>query len=188
MVRIRTLSNPSLVWAGIALTLSACGGEVTSGSDGDNRSQVRSIAAAVPAASVPRAAPPAATIEPITDALHFDLDCDLHGRVISDSHPEVFRGTYPANVLAWHYRSHDIVDLQTMQICDPVSCERYGPHPIVRVTLDRIVLEDRPGITAHIRRRDGRYEERMEDLGQVSVTTGRCTRVRFSGFPPRQAE
>lgn len=187
MVCTRT-SLSSLACAGIALTLSGCGSEGPGGRDGDDRMQARPIAAVARAAEVPKAAPVAATVAPATDALHFDLDCDLHGRVISDSNPRMFRGTYPANVQAWHYRSHDIVDLQTMQICDPVSCERYGPHPIVRVTPGLIVLEDRPGVSVHIRRRDWRYEQRMEDLGEVSVTTGRCTRARFSGFPPRRAE
>jgi len=186
MVRTRASLN-LLACAGLALALSACGSEASGAGDSGNRSKAGPIAAATAATPVPRAASSPATGTSATDALHFDLYCDLHGRVISDSNPHMFRGTYPANVRSWRWRSHDIVDLQTMQMCDPVGCARYGPHPIVRVTPDLIVVEDRLGVSAHIRRRDLRYEQRMEDLGEVSVTAGRCTRASFSGFPPRQA-
>jgi hypothetical protein len=130
---------------------------------------------------------PAAAPVPPTDALHFDLECDLHGRVIADAHPEMFRGTYPANETSWRYDPHMIVDLQSMRTCEFNTCAEYGPHPIVRVTPDLIVFDDRPGITESVRRRDGRYAQRMEDIGEVSVTRGRCFKTRFSGFPAAAA-
>ena len=130
---------------------------------------------------------PAAAPVPATDALHFDLECDLHGRVVSDAHPEMFRGTYPANVTAWRDHPHMIVDLQTMRVCDESTCAQYGPHPIVRLTPELIVLDDREGSSEQIRRRDGQYEQRMEDMGEITVTRGHCVTGRFSGFPTREA-
>jgi hypothetical protein len=127
----------------------------------------------------------AAAPVPATDAQHFDLDCNLHGRVISDAHPEMFRGTYPANVQSWRYHDHIILDLRTMRACDPSTCARYGPYPIVRLAPDLIVLDDREGSSIQIGRRNGRYEQRMEDMGEVSVTTGHCVAARNSGIPPR---
>lgn len=133
----------------------------------------------------PQPRTPAPPVPP-TDALHFDLDCNLHGRVVSNSHPEIFRGTYPANVQSWRYHDHIILDLQAMRACDPSACAQYGSYPIVRLTPDHIVLYDREDIGMQIGRRDGRYEQRMEDRGEVSVTRGRCVAGSYSGIPPRE--
>ena len=187
MVRSRASLIPIIVCAAMVLVLAACGGDASSVNGGDSRTLTNLIAAATPAAQIPTSAHSAATVEQVTDDLHFDLDCDLHGRVISDAHPEMFRGTYPANIRAWHYRTREIYDLQTMQTCNFNLCEQYGPSHIVRVTPDRITLLDEPGVSMSIRRRGWRYEQRMEDMGQVSVLTGSCTRVPFSGFPARRA-
>jgi hypothetical protein len=119
--------------------------------------------------------------------LHFDLHCELRGRIISNSNPEVVHGTYPANEPTWYDHPHFSVDLQAMQICDTSACEEYGPFPIVSVTPDRITLHDEPGLTTFIRRRDWQYEMRQDDMGRVSVTRGRCVPSRFSGFPERRA-
>jgi len=123
---------------------------------------------------------------PPTDALHFDLECRVHRRVTSD-HPAEIIGTYPAGVGDWRYSLRYTFDLQTRRVCDTSLCARYGPFPIVRLTPDLIVLDDRDGVTQQIRRRDGRYEQRMEDSDQLSVTRGRCVRASYSGFPPREA-
>ena len=139
------------------------------------------------AVASPRAAPAVPRAAPVTDALHFDLYCDLHGHMVSDAHPEISHGNYPADEPTWEHHSHYIVDLQAMQICDSSACETYGPFPIVGATADRITLDDRPGITIFILRRGWRYEQRQEEMGRVDVTRGRCTRASFSGFPPRQA-
>lgn len=181
MVHGRILLKLVLVCIGCALPLSGCAQEanrkLAAGNDQGRPGKLYYR---------PTVHPAAAPVPP-TDAQHFDLDCDLHGRVISDAHPEIFRGTYPANVTAWRDHSHMIVDLQTMRVCDESACARYGPHPIIRLTPDLIVLDDREGSSIQVRRRDGRYEQRMEDMGEVSVTRGHCVSGRYSGFPPREA-
>jgi hypothetical protein len=128
----------------------------------------------------------AAVTAPVSDAMHFDLDCDLHGRVVSWGDPEIVHGTYPANEARWHSRSHYIIDLQSMQFCEASVCAEYPLFRIVRVTPDRIVLDDRPGSSESIRRRDWYYEQRADE-DRISVTRGSCRRVAFSGFPIRAA-
>jgi len=161
--------------AGIVSALSAYAGKAASSSD---------------TAYLRRMDPPVARVaaQPahVSDALHFDLDCDVRGRVITDAHPEMFRGTYPANE-PWHDHPHYIVDLQALRICTVGECMSYEPHRILRVTPDRIVLHDEPGFAAYIRRQNLRYEQRTEDLGEVAVTRGTCVIAPFSGFPTRQA-
>jgi hypothetical protein len=173
-----------LTCAGAALILSACGSEAISYGSNDNRSQIGQL---VGVAAAPSAAPAAASVHPVSDPLHFDLLCDLHGRVVSDPHPEEYHGTWPAGMRVCHHSAHFIIDLQNMQICDWSMCDRYGPGPIVGATPDRIVLHDEPGATIMIRRLDLHYQQRWEEFDRVSVTNGRCIKARFSGFPPRHA-
>jgi hypothetical protein len=182
---VRTRASSFLVCAAMMFALAACGSDTVSGDGSDSRGHANLIAAASPPAQ--RVVADATPVQPVTDALHFDLDCDLHGRVISDAHPEMFRGTYPANIRTWHYRMRDIYDLQAMHTCNFNLCAQYGPRPIVRVTTDQITLLDEPGASMSIRRSDWRYEQRMEEMGQVSVTTGSCTKAPFSGFFARRA-
>jgi hypothetical protein len=78
-----------------------------------------------------------------------------------------------------------ILDLQAMLVCDASLCGDHPPWRIVRATADRIVLEEQPGLSIFIRRRDWRYRERQEDFIRVDVTTGQCVPGRFSGFPAR---
>jgi hypothetical protein len=108
--------------------------------------------------------------------------------VIRDAHPELSHGTYPANETSWHYTSHEIIDLERMQICGYTSCLYYPPHPIARLTPDHIILYERPGIVGRISRRTWRFEQRAEDMGRVSETTGQCRRGDFSGFPERHPD
>ena len=118
------------------------------------------------------------------DPLRFDLVCDLRGRVVADPQPS-YTGTYPANVRKWQHEAREIVDLETMKYCDPGICETFGPDPIVRVEADRIVFADQPGFTRFVRH-DGWFKSRLVDGKRVRVTTGRCRREPFSGFPAIQ--
>jgi hypothetical protein len=126
----------------------------------------------------------AAVPAPVSDALHFDLDCDLHGRVVSWGDLEIVHGTYPANEPTWNSHSRIIIDLQNMQTCDASLCAEYPLGRIARATPDRIVLYDQPGLSISIRRRDWHYEQR-QDEDRISITRGSCRRVAFSGFPIR---
>jgi hypothetical protein len=171
-----------LACAGLVPALESCGSEVVKGADGDHRSRVTSNTAATPfatakaAAAVPRAAP-------VTDALHFDLYCQVHGRIIAEGDPEAVHGTYPANVPAWDDHPHFTLDLHAMLVCEWGGCEGYGPSQIASATADRITLDNRPGLKIFIRRRDWHYEQRQEDMGRIAVTRGQCRRADFSGFP-----
>jgi hypothetical protein len=168
--------------AGIAAALTSCGGQAANGNGEDGRSQMRSNTTGATVA-VPKAAVPDPRPAPVTDSLHFDLDCELRGRFVSNSDPEVVHGTYDANKPTWRDHTHLIVDLQAMRICYASACEGHGPSPISSATADRITLNDAPDMTSFIRRRDWRFEERQDDMGRVSVVTGRCAPGRFSGFP-----
>lgn len=118
------------------------------------------------------------------DPLRFDLVCDIRGRVVADPQP-TYTGTHPANVRNWKLESREIVDLETMKFCAPVTCERYGPVPIARVDADRIVFADGPNFTWFVRH-DGWLKSRLVAGKRVSVRTGRCRREPFSGFPEIQ--
>ena len=172
--------------AGTFPALTSCGSPAAIQNDVGGRSQTSSVVTANPV-SRPHATVAVSSTAPATDSLHFDLYCQLHGRIVSEAHPELRNGTYPANVPSWDYELHEIVDLQTMQVCAPSVCEIHGPHRIARVTPERITIYDAPGVTISIRRRDLRYYQRQEDLGRISVTTGQCRKGEFSGFPPRSA-
>jgi hypothetical protein len=174
-----------LICVGLFPALTSCGNHDADWGGDDNQLQMSPNSAATPVAVSNAAAERAA---PVTDSLHFDLHCELHGRIVSDAHPELSHGTYPANELTWRDHPHYIVDLRTMQICDPGECQDYGPRRIVSATADRITVHDAPGLTIYIRRRDWRYEQRQEDMGRVSVTRGQCRRGAFSGFPPGPAQ
>lgn len=173
-----------LAGAGIVPALASCGSEGASPGDVDHASQMTASAVA-PATDTTREATPAvARAAPVTDALHFDLYCEVRGRIVSDPNPWEVHGTYPANEPTWRDHPHFMVDLQTMQICDSSACERYGPVRIVGATADRITIFDDPGLTIVIRRRDWHYDQRQEDMGRISVTRGQCVPARFSGFAP----
>jgi hypothetical protein len=163
--------------------LASCGGQTVNRAADDNRVQVSSRAAP-PAVVRPKAALAAPPTALSTDSLHFDLYCQLHGHVLSDPHPEEIIGTYPDNARTWRDADHLIVDLQAMQVCDSSACERHGPFQI-GATSDRITLQDVPGASIFISRRNWRYEQRQEEMGRVSVTRGQCRRASFSGFPTR---
>jgi len=175
-----------LTCAGTFPALTSCDGPAANRNDLGDRSQTSSVVTASPLAR-PHATVAVSRAAPATDSLHFDLYCELHGRIVSDAHLELANGTYPANVSSWDYDWHDIVDLQTMQICAAGQCEIHGPNRIARLTPERITIYDAPGVTISIRRRDLRYYQRQEDLGRVSVTRGRCRKGEFSGFPSRSA-
>lgn len=170
----------------IVPALASCGSETGEGGDSHDRSQIASNAAAIADAST-KAAPDIPRAAPVTDSLHFDLECDVQGRTVSDANPQLSHGTYPANVRTWRYHTHLIVDLEAMQACDASVCQDYGLFPIASATPDRITFYDQPGLTDVISRRNWRYEQRQESMGRVDVTRGQCTRAAFSGFPPRQA-
>ena len=133
----QTLLKLVLFCAGSALTLSSCAREA-------ERKLAVGADQGRPGKLLYRPQPqtPAPPVPP-TDARHFDLDCNLHGRIVSNTHPEIFRGTYPANLQSWRYHDHIILDLQAMRACDPSACAQYGSYPIVRLTPDHIVLYDR---------------------------------------------
>jgi hypothetical protein len=166
--------------AALLPALTSCGGQTLNRAK-DDATQVSSRASP-PTVVRPNASLPVEQTAPATDSMHFDLDCQLAGHVVSDPHPSETIGPYPANALAWHYRSRLIVDLQALRVCDWGACERYGPYQI-SATTDRIVLQDVPGASIFISRHNWRYEQRQEDLGRVSVTRGRCIPRRFTGFP-----
>jgi hypothetical protein len=166
----------------IVPALASCGSQAEMGDEHDNRSQMISNAAVTSVAS-PKAAQTIPRAAPVTDSQHFDLHCELHGRIVSDAHPELSHGTYPANEPAWRDHPDFVVDLQTMQICDLSTCDREGPFRIVSAAADRIVLRDDPQVSIYIRPGDLWYEQRIEDMGRVSVTRGQCTKAPFSGFP-----
>jgi hypothetical protein len=170
-----------LTCAGTFPALTSCGSPAANRNDLAGRSQTSLGATANPAAR-PKATVAVSHVAPATDSLHFDLYCDIHGRIVSDPHPEMSNGTYPANVSTWHQHPHYIVDLQAMLVCGEGPCEQYGPFRI-RVNHEKIVLGDVPGAWTHISRRDWRYDQRVEDGQRISVTTGTCRRGRFSGLP-----
>ena len=170
-----------LICAGIFPALASCGGRAVDQHDHDNRSQLSS-SAAVTSVARPTASPTVPHSAPATDSLHFDLYCELDGHVVADPHPNEIIGTYPANVRTWRYAAHFIVDLQAMQVCDSSACEQYGPFRI-SANPERITLQDVPGATIFISRRNWRYDQRQDNMGRVSVTRGRCVPARFSGIP-----
>jgi hypothetical protein len=170
--------------AGATLSLSACGGREAARND-EADYQVRLASVAAGATLLPRRATADSRTAPVTDALHFDLVCDVRGRVISDPHPENYHGTWPAGIRAWHDHTRFIVDLQAMRSCEPAACLYYEPPPIVSATSKRITFVDNPGAHISIRIRDLQYQQRMEEFGAVSVTRGHCVKTRFSGFPAR---
>jgi hypothetical protein len=176
-----------MAYAGSLPALASCDGPAVDQNDHVNRSQISSSANLTPVAS-PNAAPVVPHPAPVTDSLHFDLYCELNGRVISDGDPEVVRGTYPANVSTWRDHPHFTINLQTMLVCELGGCEDHGPSRISGATADRITLDDEPGLKTFILRRNWRYEQRQEDMGRVSVTRGQCRRGAFSGFPPAPAQ
>ena len=168
--------------AGAVPALTSCGSPAANRNDLGDRSQTSSGATAKPVAR-PQATVAVSHVAPASDSLHFDLYCQLHGRVISDPHPELSNGTYPANVRTWRNYPHYIVDLQARLACDAGFCERVARFRI-GVSPEKIVLDDVPGALSYVSRRDWRFHERMVDLQRVSVTTGTCRRGGFSGFPP----
>ena len=120
--------------------------------------------------------------------MQFDLVCDLHGRVTTPVSSGSRRGTYPANARDWDYTMRQIVDLAAMQYCESTSCERYGRNSIADLTPEIIEFDRSPGFSAKLRRRDNRYQSRLENESTVSVTTGVCRVEPFSGFPAQSAK
>jgi hypothetical protein len=175
-----------LTCAGTFPALTSCGSPAANRNDLGDRSQTSSGATANSVAR-PQATVPVSHLAPATDSLHIDLYCELHGRVVSDPHPELSNGTYPANVRTWRQNRHYIVDLQARLACDAGFCE-----PVARLRIgvspEKIVLDDVPGALSYVSRRDWRFHERVVDLQRVSVTTGICRRGRFSGFPQASEE
>src|SRR3954469_21987224 len=150
----------SLTCAGSLSALAACDDRAPNQSASYDRSPIGSGTGHPPVAS-PHAEPVVPRPAPITDSLHFDLYCELRGRVVSDPHPEEYIGTSTDTSLAWRDRGHFVVDLEAMQVCDSSVCEQYGPFHI-RANRDRITLQDVPGATIFISRHDWRYEQRQE--------------------------
>lgn len=173
-----------LVGASTALAVAACGSEAAKDGDRANGSQISAVTSADGGPQPARVEPAGRPDIPVTDDLHFDLNCDVHGRIVSDSRPWGPTGTYPANEPRWTNSFRYVIDLQTMQYCgDVASCLHHRPGRIERVTADRIILGEGPTGSEFIRRTDWRVLVRRDDGGLVMVDSGRCTKAPFSGFP-----
>jgi hypothetical protein len=119
------------------------------------------------------------------EELQFDLVCNLRGRMIEDANP--WRpGTPSLNRDPWNATERYMIDLRAMRWCDPVSCTRLEPGRIEFADGESIKLYDRPRHSLSISRRDGRYYQRLEDTGTITVVRGRCRKEPFSSFPARQ--
>jgi hypothetical protein len=120
--------------------------------------------------------------KPDSEAVQFDLICDLHGKVIADPHP-AYTGTYPANVKTWHYTDRYTVDLRAMHYCEVPVCGSLRPLRIAAVTPQLISFDNKPGVIISVRRRDNWYESRLGSKGEkVRLTTGFCRKAKFTGF------
>jgi hypothetical protein len=116
----------------------------------------------------------------------FDLDCQLHGRVVSDPHP-ISRGTSPANVKSWALPARFAIDLSSKRFCDVVECKKLGTISIFSVDRNKVVLEKKRGLEMTLRRRDSFLRIRNVDGGRIDVTEGHCRVKKFSGFPAAQS-
>ena len=129
---------------------------------------------------------------PLSDSLHFDLNCSYQGRVTADPHPRS-RGTGEANETEWTGSFRYSVDLQKMKYCPEFWCEHDGSVPVSDVNAKEIVFVDDyegdPTRVETVRRVDGYYSHRLVDgEGYTRVTTGTCQVEPFSGLPARRPE
>jgi len=119
---------------------------------------------------------------PVSDSLHFDLACNVRGRVVWQDDPT--RPILSPNPQQWDDHPRLIVDLETMRFCDQYECMTRGPKPIESVSPHNVTFVDRPGRSETFHRAEGRYAMAAFELGRFQVTEGSCTVEPFSGFPP----
>ena len=117
-------------------------------------------------------------------AMRFDLVCDMEWRMLSDFLEGVDQMSPTGSDGPSRSISREIVDLEKMVSCDPVSCETYGPARIVDVNSELIAFYNDRWSVWHVRWRDGRSYLRHATGHRVNEARGSCRREPFSGFPP----
>lgn len=115
----------------------------------------------------------------------FDLICKLHGRVVSDPNPTLV-GTYPANVKEWRDTARFVVDLKNMRYCGIGTCQWQEPFVIESANSTWVFFSTDPTSMEKVNRKTGYYESKVTNDRKVTVTTGRCTREKFSGFSRKE--